>query len=915
MGRITSDVGLNTGIPIADTVEKLIAIQARPRDRLENQLASIKAQQTAVVELTTLVISLQLAMRKLKVTDPFTKKAVTSSHPDLLTATAGATAVPGVYQFVPVRMASNHQLLSSGLAARDQALGGGTLTFRHGGFVDEGVSLADLNGGAGVSRGKIRIYDRTGASAVVDLSYAQTVDDVIQAINTADGISVKAIADGDRLRLIDSSGGTGNLRVAEVSGGRTAADLGLAAINVAADTADGADIVRLFAGLDLDSLNDGASVAIRAGLPDLDITLADGTTLQVDFRSLTEGARQEQTLGDLLTTLNEADPTKLRAAISADGDRIILTDLTSGGGSFSVASAAGGSLAEDLGLTGAASGGTITSTRLQGGLATTLLSSLAGGDGLGSLGVIQLTDRAGATASVDLSSAETLDGVINAINAESIGIEARYNGPRNGIELVDTTGSTAGNLIVADGDATATATKLGLVVNAAVNQISSGSLSRQVVSESTLLSSYNGGKGVAKGSFLITDSAGVSAAVNLTVLDPQSIGDVIDAINGLSIGVEARINDAGDGIALIDTAGGAGTLTVADNGTSTAAKDLHIAGTGTAAVIDGQNVQLLDGSTTYKITLDADDTLDDLVAKINEVGAGATAGVMSDGSGSLAHHLSLLSGITGKKGALLIDGSGLGLDFTELSPATDALLQIGVGSGARLISSTSNVFDEVVTGLDVTIAGESKSPVAVHVKSTSEDVSITLSLFVEQYNKLREKLESLTFYNEQDGTKGLLFGSSETLRIESEITRLVTGRVLGAGKIQSLAELGITIDKDGKLAFDKTKLEAKFNSDPDAVQEFFSNENAGLAGRMDKLIETLAGIDDSMLVTRGQVLQRQAESVAARIDFLNERLDRSRERLLKQFFNMELVVGRIRNSLTAISQIQYIPPVSRSQAN
>src|SRR5688572_28500929 len=130
MGRITSDVGLNTGIPIADTVEKLIAIQARPRDRLENQLASIKAQQTAVVELTTLVISLQLAMRKLKVTDPFTKKAVTSSHPDLLTATAGATAVPGVYQFVPVRMASNHQLLSSGLAARDQALGGGTLTFR-----------------------------------------------------------------------------------------------------------------------------------------------------------------------------------------------------------------------------------------------------------------------------------------------------------------------------------------------------------------------------------------------------------------------------------------------------------------------------------------------------------------------------------------------------------------------------------------------------------------------------------------------------------------------------------------------------------------------------------------------------------------------------------------------------------------
>jgi flagellar hook-associated protein 2 len=145
MGRITSDVGLNTGIPITETVEKLIAIQARPRVRLENQLATIKAQQTAVVELTTLVISLQLAMRKLKVTDPFTKKAVTSSHPDLLTATAGSTATPGVYQFVPVRMASNHQLLSSGMTARDQPLGEGTLSLRYGGFVNEGVSLDDLN--------------------------------------------------------------------------------------------------------------------------------------------------------------------------------------------------------------------------------------------------------------------------------------------------------------------------------------------------------------------------------------------------------------------------------------------------------------------------------------------------------------------------------------------------------------------------------------------------------------------------------------------------------------------------------------------------------------------------------------------------------------------------------------------------
>jgi flagellar hook-associated protein 2 len=879
---------------------------------MQNLLASLKTQQTAVFDLTALVISLQLSIRKLTVTDPFTQRTVTSSNPALLTGAAGGDATPGAYQFVSVRQASTQHLLSSGLAASDQALGGGWLTIRSGGYVNDGIDLADLNGGAGVARGKIRITDRSGATAVVDLSFAQNVQDVVNAINTADGTSVKAVAQGDHFQLMDSSGGTGNLRVSEVNGGTTAAGLGLAGVNVAANTADGADIVRLFAGLSVDSLNDGAGVGIRAGLPDLDITFRDGTSLQIDFRALTPDARQEKTLGDLLATLNEADPARLRAEISADGDRIVLTDLTAGGGTFAVTSPLEGTLAGDLGLTGDAVNGIITGSRLQGGLATTLLGSLGGGGGLGPLGQIQLTDRSGATATVDLSAAETLDDVLAAINAEGIGIEARYNGPRNGIELVDTTGSTSGNLIVADLDATQTATKLGLAVNASVSQLNSGSLQKQVVSESTLLSSYNQAKGVSKGSFLITDSAGKIGAINLTTLEPKTVGDIIDAINGLSIGVEARINDAGDGIALVDTAGGSGTLKVADAGNGQAALDLHLRGEGVATVIDGENVQVIDGTTTARITLDADDTLDDLVAKINALGAGATAGIVSDGSGSLPNRLSILSSLQGKAGELLIDGSGLNISFAELTSAQDALLQFGVGPASRLISSTSNVFEEVTTGLDVTIAGASTEPVTLTVAQTGSGVASALQLFVDQFNKLREKLDSLTFYNEQDGKKGTLFGSSETLRIESGITGLVTGRILGAGPIQSLAELGISIDQEGKLAFDKTKLEARFAADPQAVQKFFSTENQGLAVKMDKLIESLAGRDRSLLVNRAQTIQRQVETLAGRIDAFNGRLDRSRERLLNQFFQMDLLVGRIRNSLTAISQIQYIPPINRS---
>ena len=72
--------------------------------------------------------------------------------------------------------ASAQQLLTRRFDSAAEALGDGGFSFRLGGHLDKGLSLAELNGGAGVERGKIRITDRTGATSTIDLSYAVTVD-------------------------------------------------------------------------------------------------------------------------------------------------------------------------------------------------------------------------------------------------------------------------------------------------------------------------------------------------------------------------------------------------------------------------------------------------------------------------------------------------------------------------------------------------------------------------------------------------------------------------------------------------------------------------------------------------------------------------------------------------------------------
>jgi flagellar hook-associated protein 2 len=474
------------------------------------------------------------------------------------------------------------------------------------------------------------------------------------------------------------------------------------------------------------------------------------------------------------------------------------------------------------------------------------------------------------------------------------------------LQIVDTTDATTSNLIIADGDANNTATKLGIVANVASDAVRGTSLSRQIVSEHTRLSDYNAGAGVRTGSFLIKDSNGSEGAINLTTLQPQTIGDVIDAINALTIGVTAKINDAGDGIALIDQAGGSQRLSVTEVGGGKAATDLHLTTASTDTTIGGNPAQIISGSTSFSVTLDADDTLTDLVTKLNDLGAGVTASVVSDSSGTLRHHLSLVSNIAGSAGDLLVDGSGIGLKFQTLTAGQDALLSVGSGASGRLVSSSTNKFEDVIEGLDLTMNGASADIISITVAASSADIESSIQLFVDQYNKVRDKLTSYTFFNANDNSKGTLFGSADVVRLDSDLSRAITKQYFSTGSIRSFNELGISLDESGKLTFDKTRLQSRFNADPAGLTKFFTDETSGFAKQVDATLERLVGREKSTLVNRAKTLQKQLDDATKRIDFLTVTLTKQRERLTAQFYNMELAISKIKSNLQSVEAIQYI---------
>ncbi|MDY0166016.1 MAG: flagellar filament capping protein FliD [Thermoguttaceae bacterium] len=910
MGRIQTNIGLITGVPIMDLVNQLMELSAVNRDRLASRTDELREEQMAVATLGSLIYATRVSVNALGRATTYQQLKANSSNDAALAATLTGTPARGIYEFTPLQMAQSQKLLSSGFKSATDPIGAGSITVRFGDHVERGASLSLINNGAGLTRGRIRIGDRSGAWAEIDLSTARTIDDVLDAINGSSAVNVTATTRDGRIVLTDDTGlANANLRVLEVGGGRTAESLGLGAIDAAAPVAEGANIYGLFGDFDLAMLNDGAGVAVDNVLPDIKFTLRDGTVGNIDFSpSLGGDPEVDDTIDKIIARIHKDSDGKLEASIAPDGRRLVVTDTTEGDYAFSFTALYNSQAMADLGLDNAPVDGVITGNRILGGLRTVVLSSLNGGKGFGGLGLIELTSRSGGEpVTVDLSGAETLEDLIDAINAAGASIRAQVNRARNGIELVDTSGGTAGNLIIADADETNTATKLNIAADTSLTMVDSGDMHLQVISRNTVLTSLNGGAGVARGQFRITDSNGLTRTVDLRLQNVKTMGDVIDAINRLYLGATAELNATGDGILLRDTAGGAGTLTVTEAG-GTTARDLGLLKNAANVEVDGQSQQHIDGSTTHTIAITANDSLDSLASKINTLGAGFSASVLSDGS-PRPWRLSLASDRAGQSGSLVIDTSAVAFDLSEISKGQDAMLAYGPASAAAsavLVTSSNNTFDNIVNGLSLQIQQATGATVSVSVEASYATATAAAKGFVENYNRFRDELTALTKYDPEAGRGSILTGDAAALRMDTDMTRLVTSRFLVGGQFEQLSQVGINFNDTGKLSFDESKFNAALAANPQAVEQLFATKDTGVAARLEGLIEQLAGEETSLLARRLEALDGRIADNESRIGRMDASLDRERTRMLTQFYNMELAVARIQNNLNALDSIAWI---------
>lgn len=690
MGTISTGTGLISGLDIQGIVEQLMAINRRPVDLLQTQIKKLATEKTSLSSISAQLLSLKLAATPFKLGVTFRPNAATSSNNDVLSAVAASTAVQGTYTFHVRQLAQAHQVASQAFADADTTpIGAGTISIGIGqGNLDRDTDLGGLRNGQGVRRGQIRITDRTGASADIDLSAAVTVSDVLKQINTAAGIQVNARVSGDRIILDDTSGATShNLVVQDLNGGFAAADLGLAG-SVAAAAITGADLVSLTNTTALKTLNDGNGVRTNGYGDDLQVTLRDGTSFSVDLKAAKmesslsilnngQGVRAgairitnrlgvtkeidltgAETVGDVVSAINGADLNVTATLVG--GTKFIISDMTTGGDkALKIENVGTGSTATDLGIAGEAA-----------------TNALSGKD------VYRVSTVADVARAIE-------DAAHRAANPDKFTVGISADG--SGLTVTDTTGGT-GSLIISSLSGSGTAEDLGLAGTHAASSVTGKRLIAGL--NTVLLRSLNGGAGVAAGVIEIQNRAGQVRQVDLS--GAHTIQDVIDTINTTAgLGVRAALNERRTGIVLEDLTGSvAANLRIVDVD-STTAHDLKIDIDAASSRVDSGNNQLqyisrstllasLNGGNgvsagsftitdstgmSASVNLTADDvakkTVGDLIDMINTRGLGIQASINATGDGIL------ITDTAGGEGTLAITDTG-GRTASDLNLAKTA---------------------------------------------------------------------------------------------------------------------------------------------------------------------------------------------------------------------------------------------------
>lgn len=302
------------------------------------------------------------------------------------------------------------------------------------------------------------------------------------------------------------------------------------------------------------------------------------------------------------------------------------------------------------------------------------------------------------------------------------------------------------------------------------------------------------------------------------------------------------------------------------------------------------------GAKTFDVNIDSGATLEDIRQLINDTSGdfGVSANIINTGTESL---LVLESSEAGAGNDLVItnnnaeldrlstvaNGGGAGgLAIAAEDVAQDAIIEV---DGIQ-VTNSSNVFNDAVQGLTITAKRESEAGETAGASITFDRDGVTekIDSFITAFNNTIDMIGQ-----QSSSVSSPLFGDATVRAIKVQLTNALTQKISGAGDFETIFDVGLSLNKNGKL--EKQNVVRSLN---EALDEDFTNvgklfTNAG------GLAETFGSILENYVDTGGILKQRQ--------DILNGLKDDLKDDRANHQYRMQQLEASLRNKYASLDTL------------
>jgi flagellar hook-associated protein 2 len=304
---------------------------------------------------------------------------------------------------------------------------------------------------------------------------------------------------------------------------------------------------------------------------------------------------------------------------------------------------------------------------------------------------------------------------------------------------------------------------------------------------------------------------------------------------------------------------------------------------------------------------DGDTSLASIRDKINAAGAGVQASIITDANGA---RLSLRSTDTGAENGFRVtaaetvdDGNaatGLSaLSFDATGTSSMALNQSAQNAKVTVngiaIESASNTLTSVSDGMDLTVTKVTTSPVNIAVSQNIAGMTQAINDMVNAFNALNLNIANQTKYDATAKTGGPLQGDPSVIGFQQQLRGIATQAGTASSMYSTLSQIGITLQKDGSLGVDSTKLAAAMKN-VDEVRKLFAatgeGSAQGVAVGMQKAADaatTLGG----RLYSENAGLQAQLRANSDSQANMQTHLDQDEKRYQAQFQALDTTMAKM----------------------